>query len=216
MAMEASHIRFALHFKDALGVADVHAFVSGSVYPDSRYVSGIDRLATHPEDYRADPMFMLGDFRKGWYMHLLADDIQGKLMREMLPQTSTGDGTESWIKRTAIKVLQDMDDVRKFDIVSLMPAFEHVENPNGEDIEIIQKYSRIFPIMYARPDSVGIEEECEIWRQFGIGDELVMKIQAQAEEYTKDTTVMSAVGKLYDAMLIETRDFFVRGSNGAD
>jgi hypothetical protein len=48
MALEATHIRFALDLKDTYGVNDVHAFVSGAVYPDSRYVMGIDRIATHP------------------------------------------------------------------------------------------------------------------------------------------------------------------------
>lgn len=201
--MEASHIRFALDLKDVLQVSDENAFVSGSIYPDSRYVTGIDRLATHPKDYRDDPMFKSGDFKKGWFAHLFADDIQGRLMREMLPETSTGDGTESWIKRTAIKVLQDTDDVQKFDIARYLPCFEHVENPNGEDVEILRKYNRIFPVMYARPESVGIEEECEIWRQFGIGDELVMKIQRQAEEYGTDVTMMKTIKRLYDAMLDE-------------
>ena len=57
MALEATHIRFAFDLKDVYDVSDIDAFVSGSIYPDSRYVTGIDRLATHPEGYLNDPEF---------------------------------------------------------------------------------------------------------------------------------------------------------------
>jgi len=116
MVLEASHIRFALDIKDLLKVQDIDAYVSGSIYPDSRYVTEVDRLATHPKDYRDDSMFHTSDFRKGWFAHLLADDAQFVCMGEMLPQVKIGTGEESWIKRSAIKILQDIEDAKEFDL----------------------------------------------------------------------------------------------------
>lgn len=205
MALEATHIRFALDLKDALDVVDVNAYVSGSVYPDSRYVTGIDRLATNPKDYLIDPMFRSSDFHRGWLTHLLADDVQGKCMKVTLPETFEGDGQESWIKRTAIKILQDIEDVQKFDIAQYLPGLVYVENPNGEDLNILRGYNQIFPTMYAHPDMVTLQTEWEIWRQFGIGDELANKVKVQAEEYRRDSAVIREVGKLYDAMVDEGR-----------
>lgn len=51
MALEASHIRFALDLKDKYSIQDVQKLVSGTVYPDSRYATKIDRQLTHPQDF---------------------------------------------------------------------------------------------------------------------------------------------------------------------
>lgn len=108
MALEGTHMRFALDIRDKLGVGDIDAYVSGSVYPDSRYITGIDRFATHPLDYRTDPMFQKTDFNKGWFAHLLCDDIQQSVVYTVLPHITEGDKNETWIQRTAIKILQDI------------------------------------------------------------------------------------------------------------
>ena len=205
MALEATHIRFALDLKDIYEVRDVNAFVSGSVYPDSRYITGIDRLATHPEDYLKDREFKRNDFRKGWHAHLLCDTVQGDLMKELLPTVKSGDGEEVWIERMAIKILQDIDDVKKFDIVKYLPCLAHVENPNGEDTEKMRGYNRIFQEMYADPARVDITSLYEMWGLFGVGDELRVKVKAKAEAFSADASIMLGVGKLYDAMLLEAR-----------
>jgi hypothetical protein len=204
MALEASHIRFALDIKAALGVTDIDAYVSGSVYPDSRYVTGMDRFATHPEGYRNDPAFRSNDFRKGWFAHLLCDDIQWKVMGEKVPRVcegATGQGGESWVKRTAIKILQDIDDAKRFDLKNCLSALEYIENPNGEDTETMRRYNRIFIKMYADPNNVTIDDAYEMWREFGIGDELAAKVRARAQEYGADKTVMIAVKALYGEIL---------------
>jgi hypothetical protein len=201
MALEASHIRFALDIKEVLGVTDINAYVSGSVYPDSRYVSGIDRAATHPEDYHKDPMFRTSDFRKGWYAHLLADDIQQECMKEMIPETQTGTGEESWIKRSAIKILQDIEDARLFDLAAYLPCLSHMENPNGEELSAIRRYQEIFPRMYADIGKYDIGAAAEMWRKFGVGDEIAEKMRATAERYSSDPAVMKEVRVLYQAML---------------
>ena len=204
MALEATHIRFALDLKDKYGVQNVERYVAGAIYPDSRYVTEVDRLATHPEDYMEWDMNRINDFRKGWFAHLLADNIQWDITKEFLPQVfdgSQGQGGERWIKHTAIKILQDLDDVRKFDIKQYLPFLLHVENPNGEDIKTVERYNQIFPKMYADPEKVNVDSCYEMWKEFGIDDELAMKVKLQAEEYSRDNTVMDAVVKIYPEML---------------
>lgn len=204
MALEATHIRFALDLKDKYGVQNVERYVSGAIYPDSRYVTEVDRLATHPENYMEWDMKRIDDFRKGWFAHLLADHIQWDITKEFLPQVfegTQGQGSERWVKHTAIKILQDLDDVKKFDIKQYLPFLSHIENPNGEDIEILKKYYDIFPKMYADPNAVNIDSCYEMWKEFGIGDELAKKMKLQAEEYGCDKAVMDAVVKIYPEML---------------
>lgn len=206
MALEATHIRFALDLKEIYEVSDIDAFVAGSIYPDSRYVTQIDRLATHPDDYLQDPMFKTNDFKKGWHAHLLADTVQGKLMKELLPMVKSGSGEESWIERTAIKILQDIDDVRKFDILKYLPCLDHVENPNGEDIEILRSYNQIFLMTYRDPSTVSIDSLYEMWAAFGVDGDLRTKVKARAEAFALDQAVMNGVQALYQAMLTEARE----------
>src|SRR5690242_13526073 len=132
MALEATHIRYALDVKDKYEVRDIEKYVSGAIYPDSRYITKIDRHLTHPEDFMSWDVLELEDFRKGWYVHLLYDAIQGKVFRIKFPEIVATDilahGDEQWIKRTALKVLQDLDDVKNFDIVTYLPYLDYVEN----------------------------------------------------------------------------------------
>lgn len=114
---------------------------------------------------------------------------------------SRGQGGERWIKYTAIKILQDLDDVRKFDIKSYLPFLAHIENPNGEKIEMLRRYNQIFPKMYADPEKVNIDSCYEMWKEFDIGDELAAKVKLQAEEYSRDASVIGAVLKIYPEML---------------
>ena len=209
MALEATHIRFALDLKDVYEVRDVNAFVSGAIYPDSRYVTGIDRLATHPDDYLHDPMFRTSDFKKGWHAHLLADTVQGNGMTKLLPTVKSGPGEDSWIERTAIKILQDIDDVNKFAIADYLPGLTHVENPNGEDMDVMRGYNRIFKKMYENPVDLSIDTHYEMWAAFGVGDELRSRVKGTAERFAQDPAIMAGVAKLYDAMLVEAKQLLM-------
>lgn len=90
MALEATHIRFAFDLKAIYGVQDIERYISGAIYPDSRYITGVDRLITHPEHYRDWDLKNINDFQKGWFAHLLADDIQREIIKEFLPQVFEG------------------------------------------------------------------------------------------------------------------------------
>lgn len=205
MALEATHIRFALDLKNKYQAKDIKRYIVGTIYPDSRYVSGVDRFLTHPIDFMDWRQKDLDDFKKGWFVHLLADKLQRQVAEEKLPQVFEGEdgqGSEVWIKYTAIKILQDIDDVRKFDIKKYLPYLAFTENPNGEDFDLVNKYNKIFIKMYAEPDEVDIDSCYEMWREFGIGDDLAAKVKKQSEEYSKDERIMNIIREIYSQMII--------------
>ena len=206
MAMEGTHIRFALDLRDKLQPKDLTPYIAGSVYPDSRYVSGIDRWSTHPKDYRDDPFFMSSDFRKGWFAHLLCDDVQYTLMSEQLPQVCVGidgQGSETWVKRTAIKVLQDIEDVCQFDLSAHLPALSHIECPNGEPEQTMRDYHALIKKTYKHTPDISIEDSLIVWAGFNIGDELLQVIREKAQEYANDAATMMTVKKLYEYIRAE-------------
>lgn len=201
MALEATHIRLALDLKE--NVFNLGAYVSGTIYPDSRYVTKIDRNLTHPQDYmgliRGDD-----DFKKGWAIHLLCDNVQAEITREQLPEIfllEDGQGSEMWIHRTALKILQDIDDAKRYAIEEYLPLLDHIEAPNEEDPVLVLEYNRIFQKMYLDPYKVTVETHCLMWKRLGISDDLIGKVKEQAQKYMADERVMWFLGGAYDLML---------------
>ena len=184
MALEASHIRFALDIKDKLEVTDLKKYIPGIIYPDSRYVTKIDRELTHPQDLLDNHYSHLDDFNKGCYAHLLYDDILRNYTKQTLSDmftdidSSQDSGRELWIRMTALKILQDNDDIKKYDIAAFLPYLDYVENLNGEDRDLLVKYNQYFQKLYAIPQQVSLEKYYDMWRFLGIGEDLGKKTAA--------------------------------------
>lgn len=208
MALEGTHLRFALDLKEAYGVQDVQRYLSGTIYPDSRYVTKLERTLTHPRDYLEWDVLAIDDFRRGWFVHLLCDATQKTIMQELLPLAFEGDqsqGGEVWVRHTALKVLQDLEDVRSFNILSTFPLLAHVENPNGENLEELKRYNQIFPKMYAVPELTTFKSSEPMWTTFGMRQELVEKVERQTSAYAEDPIVMAGVKRIYPEMLVRTK-----------
>ncbi len=206
MALEATHIRFALDVQKKYGPVDIPKYMAGAIYPDSRYVTGIDRNLTHLEEDDREKLLQ-SDFGKGWHAHLVCDDVQYAVTKELFPdifQLKMGNGNVGWVKHTALKVLQDMDDVQRFDIGAFLPLLSYVENPNGEDTVKLRAYNEIFVKMYGKPFAMTIRHAHEMWVQFGIGEKLADEISRQAEAYAKDPQVMHLVMKIYPEVIART------------
>ncbi len=206
MALQGSHIRFALDVKDLLSVKDADAYISGSIYPDSRYVTKINRLATHPKGYQTDLSFRTSDFRKGWFSHLLYDDVQASAISETIPGIDEGmrdQGEEMWIKRTAVKILQDIEDVRNFDMQIARDSLTYIETPNGEPKAVMREYYECIANLYKNPETLTLDDELNMWSRFGIANDLIHKVRAQVKQYVGDHRIVSAVKKLHTSILAQ-------------
>jgi len=204
MALEATHMRFALDLKDKYQVKDLDKYISGSIYPDSRYVTKIDRKLTHPVDYMDWDVLSLDDFKKGWFTHLLCDNVQWQVTKDKRPEIFEGEVKPYgpiWIRRTALKVLQDIDDIRHFDILSCLPGLEYIKNSNGEDVEVLKKYNQIFMREYSDPKSFSLDNSDRIGLALGIGSDHIQEIRLQGEAYLKDSSMLDFIANVYDEML---------------
>ncbi len=200
MALEGTHIRFALDVKDKYQVSDLGKYLSGAIYPDSRYVSVIDRELTHPADYSTWDVLKIDDFKKGWFVHLFYDEMQYQWMSRFMPELGEGpQGSPAWVRRTAVKNLQDIDDVLKFDIKAYLPLLDHVENPNGENIEGLRKYNRAVQDLYSKP--VNNDDLILFWETLGQSGELEDQIKHAAEEYMQNQDMMGRIRKIYEETL---------------
>lgn len=215
MALEATHIRYALDTKDRFGVQDETKYVSGSIYPDSRYPTGVDRTCTHDNSQMEKEFWHDDDFRKGWSSHLLYDQIQytvhgewfADILKEENPEMT---GEEDWIIRTALKILQDIDDIQHFDIKNHLKALSHVETPNGEDEAKVRAYNQLFVGIYSKAPDVSIEDLEKMWVDWSVPTETAAKMREKSYEIQADEELMKKVRAIYDETVNRTDEFFNR------
>ncbi|MBX4205516.1 MAG: hypothetical protein KW788_05065 [Candidatus Doudnabacteria bacterium] len=203
MAGEATHIRFALDLASKYGVTDLKKYISGAVYPDSRYITKISRDLTHPVDFALGELKGTDDFRKGWQTHLICDQIQAEITKEKLPDVFEGElkaGSDVWVRLTALKVLQDYQDALQYDISEYLPYLDYVENPNGEDLGRLRKYNQIFQDEFSEEQLV-LEDCYDILKKFDVGAATAAKVKMQVEEYQNEKEIAEFLENIYDDML---------------
>jgi hypothetical protein len=207
MALEASHIRFAVNSKDTLQVKDLHKYISGVLYPDSRYVTNVKRNLTHPKSLLDVSYTDLDDFKKGIYAHVVYDKILEEYTRETIPDLFknigefTGQDSEFWIRLTALKIMQDIKDVKELAIQTYLPYLDYVETPHGEDPAILKKYNTFFRELYSHPETYSIENCYATWKFLGISADIAVKLTERTEQFQKDPMIKEFIESVYKQTL---------------
>ena len=207
MALEATHIRFALDLKEKYKIKDIKKYVVGAIYPDSRYVSGIDRALTHNSEI-LKPEFAKDDFYKGWQAHQIADVAQTEIIKEyfaeLLPTFAKKNKFASgeWETFSALKIIQDMDDMQKFDLASCLNYLENYTfNPNGENLADIKRHNQIMVDLYKNKKRTTVEDNYRMWLALGVNKEAGERIRRQTEKLLKDEQTVEKVKNVYREML---------------
>jgi hypothetical protein len=199
MALEATHIRFSEDIKEKLDVTDIEKYISGTLYPDTRYMTKISREMTHPADFINDPSFFEDDFRKGWYSHLIYD----KILKEYTDQELSGffsgsnNGDDLYVCYTALKVLQDLNDARSFEINKFLPCLDYANNPNAEDLGLILDYNHLNQKLYQDPQQLSFEAYAEVMSAIGMLSDLVIKVIAKCQEYQSNSKIVEFLEHVY-------------------
>lgn len=160
MSFQATHLQFANQVKDTLNIKDLSRYFSGTLYPDSRYITKVKRPKTH-QDVRIKPVkiFALTDnFIKGWQVHLWYD----KLALPRLYNIITGkkyqhggmDNHDIWIPVTAAKLVEDLYWWEKTDWQQILPYLKFINNPNQENPEILKKWYQHFIEYFQNPPNL--------------------------------------------------------------
>ncbi len=204
MALEASHIRFAIDIKDTLQVNDLHKYISGVLYPDSRYVTNVNRNLTHQKSLLDTSYTDLDDFKKGMYAHVVYDKILEEYTRESIPDLFknigefTGQDSEFWIRLTALKIMQDMKDVKEFAIRTYLSYLDYVETPHGEDPALLKKFNTFFQEIYSHPQTYTIENCYATWKFLGISADVAAKLTERTEQYQNDPMIKEFIETVYE------------------
>lgn len=215
MALEGTHIRFALDSQDYFGVSDADKFISGSIYPDSRYPTGIDRTLTHDDTQMQRDFWKNDDFRKGWAAHLLYDKIQYDIHTDwfkdiLQAHNPSMSGEDDWIIRSALKILQDIEDISQFDIKQHLDALRYVETPNGEQAGSVAEYNQLLAEMYANAPNVSIEDLEKMWISWSISADTAAKMRSEAYAIQADKELQSKVTRVYTETLARRDEYYNR------
>lgn len=202
MAMEGTHVRFARDLARRLGVVDADAYYSGAVYPDSRYLTGIPRDATHGADCPHDPFAPgLSDFEKGWGTHLLYDLLSSRERETALTMIVGDDGREDgWAFASAIKLVEDRQSLELFrDDRSILLALKMVERPRGEDEATMLRYYADLHEAYV--GTWTFEEYHATSMKWGMPRGRVDHMIELARRFDADPAIFSAVKSIYPSVV---------------
>ena len=205
MSLEATHIRFALDLKDILGVKNISEYLSGTVYPDSRYVSGISREATHSHEKEQKMKQSMDDFEKGWYVHLLCDKIFNTVRTKTYPFLFEGVSKEThlkewWHRSSALKVIQDIYNTSNIDGQSLVTLLVSDRTPSDEPVESIKRYHKAIIDLYQQIPTIPTSYRA-LWFVFNIQETSMDAIISYVDEYLNIDTVKNTQGQLYQEAL---------------
>lgn len=182
MALEGTHIQIATEFIDDLNIRKIDQYISGTIYPDTRYPTGIDRELTHPKEYPITDD--LDDFTKGWYIHLLCDQVQFDIFNERFSDIlGERDHPLWWHQRTALKIIQDIEVFREFDYQKYLSALHYIRNPFDESLDIIKSYNMTMYTIYNGKAEIGLPEIKEVWQALGVDDERLEKVIQITHEF---------------------------------
>jgi len=209
MSLEATHIRFALDLQNEYKIENIEQYISGAIYPDSRYVTGINRELTHSDRFLL-PEFATDDFKAGWQTHQICDlvynDVRRKLFVDLFPISYDSYNEQEWIVSTALKIIQDMDDMQAFDIKKYLKFLKYSRNPNGESIAGVENYNNIMINLYKDKEVTTIEDNINMWLALGPEAGLCEQVRAKTEEFLKDPAILTRIKLIYKEMLSSYQD----------
>ncbi|MFB6226412.1 MAG: hypothetical protein ABEJ02_03595 [Candidatus Paceibacteria bacterium] len=141
MAFSATHLKFAAHKQQGLSIENKDKYYSGTVYPDSRYVTGIAREKTHFDELLPFEQYQ-DDFKLGWAVHYLCDQRQGEVIHDVFDDLNRGDeNIDWWVEFSAIKLAQDYFDRKNFELLEHLQHLNYTEiNFEGEKESELTKF----------------------------------------------------------------------------
>ena len=201
MSFLATHLRFALDLKDHYQIKDLSQYLSGAIYPDSRYFTAIDRDLTHNDDILVDN-WANTDFKKGWQSHQFCDQLHEVARIEIFPKLfSKKDNDHIWLTASALKIIQDMDDRSHFDLQACLKNLNYFYNANGEDLNLVKKYSQLAIETYANKKVVSFEDYRAYVEAMPLTKDMIAQFVSLTEQYLSDVEIVSKVKQIYPKVL---------------
>lgn len=205
--MELTHVRFALDLQEWLNVKGERAYLLGSIYPDSRYLTGLSRHATHGTDSPRDPFHEEDDFKKGWATHVLYDEMTAGPVMAQTPfsRSELAQGNEAWQEMSAVKLVEDM---QSYEVLGergrVITTLKFREAPQNESMEKLIAYTRLQETLYREQPT--LETYKKFWIEFGVREDLAESIIERAGKYLDNSSAATSIAAIYNQTLEACRE----------
>ncbi|BBO85278.1 hypothetical protein DSCO28_58440 [Desulfosarcina ovata subsp. sediminis] len=200
MALSATHLRFAAVLLRWLPVTDRPAYFSGTLYPDSRWVSGLAREKTHADRF-LNPDFAVDDFSLGWHVHCVCDRIQGQIHQDLLGDLSMLTDSERWVRLSAAKVIQDGFDAAKGDLAQQLALLVDGLAPNGEPPGSVADYFGFVRRAYRGCTARTPADYARLWADVGLDPTMITRIEDAVACMQANPVLVDALVASFDRMV---------------
>ena len=200
MALPATHIRFALDLKHRFPIDNLARYISGTLYPDSRWLTGVDRVQSHSDRY-LEPDFPNSEYTYGIHIHCVCDSVQTRTFAARLPGLQNLDDHARWLRLSAAKMIQDRFDMQRFDLQAYLPFLDYAESPNNENIDRVRAFNRRIQNRYNQKKRLDSQDYYNLWIDVGLPPDAAGEMIREMERMTKDTASIQVVKRSYDEML---------------
>lgn len=168
-------------------------YVSGVVYPDTRYLSGLARRLTHDLDYFAGRK-SLTDFEKGWLSHIIGDKIFKEVTEERFADLVLFEEFEErWPVINAIKIIQDIEDFQRFDIQSVLHYLDYYELHFHEDERRVIEYNHVIRRLYEGKQKLTVEDCLSLWEELGMEPPEIKRLKKKVIEFYEEEELVEKI-----------------------
>jgi len=204
MPLDATHLRFALDVKDNFPIHNLSAYLSGTIYPDSRFIYKLPRLATHADIFLSPDFYSGDDFKIGWAVHLICDRLFDEIVGQDFPDLIRQDRVIDFIRGgrfnlTVLKFVADRLDSNAFPFLDFFPPAPE-KAYNNEDLESLREYYSLVKKAYDK-NSDYLSDRERLWEELGIAPEIVSKIKIKYLELNNDPDMIKKIKLIYPKML---------------
>jgi hypothetical protein len=200
MALPATHIRFALDMADRFPVEHLDRYIAGTLYPDSRWLTGVARLKSHDPRY-LESIFPFSDYTLGIHIHCMCDKIQSGIFEATLPGLAGLLDQERWVYLSAAKMIQDRLDMQAFDMQTYLPCLDYAENPNQEDIQRVRVFNRIIQSAYHLKTGMNFQDYYNLWVHVTLSTAMAAAMVREMERLSADNGLVERIKQSYDEIL---------------
>jgi len=200
MALPATHIRFALDLAHRFPITYLDRYITGTLYPDSRWMTGVDRLKSHHRRYLS-PDFPDSEYTYGIHIHCVCDKIQSRVFEEWLPGPADVNDQARWVYLSAAKMIQDRVDMQAFDMQACLPFLSYAENPNQEDIHGVMMFNRIIQNAYRYKQQLDFQDYFDLWVHVGLPPDKAAEMISEMQRMAGDEDLVQLIKKSYGETL---------------
>lgn len=200
MALPATHIRFALDLAHRFPITYLDRYIAGTLYPDSRWLTGVDRLKSHDQKYLT-PDFPGSEYTYGIHIHCVCDRIQSLVFAERLPGLAGLNDQDRWVYLSAAKMIQDRFDMQEFDLQSCLPFLTYAETPNYEDVKGVLAFNRIIQNAYRHKQQLDFQDYFDLWVHVSLSPDTAAEMVSEMRRMAGDEDLVQLIKNSYGETL---------------